>query len=238
MADVFISYDENSAGDIVRQISETLEKDGISCWYAGRDMKKDALRGVTTKAIRDCRVFLLVLNENALKSAYVQSEIALVTQGFGDERKQELVAFRVDSDVSVETRLDAFLEQLRARDDFSSTFGHFRIMDGCPPDELRIANLVFKLALELVLFDAYFLSERMKNRKWTFTVGYNLLHSPLHPHKPLYKLGKPMYKVEAGYKPLHSKLLKPVLSVLAAIIGKVGEGLAGLSETLSGKADN
>ena len=119
MADVFISYDENSAGDIVRQISETLERGGISCWYAGRDMEKGELRGVVTEAIEDCRIFLLLLNENALKSAYVQTEVALVVRGFDDGKARNRIALRTDN-APVDAQLSKFLERLEARDDFPS----------------------------------------------------------------------------------------------------------------------
>ena len=131
MADVFISYDENSAGDIVRQISETLERGGISCWYAGRDMEKGELRGVVTEAIEDCRIFLLLLNENALKSAYVQSEIALVVRGFDDGKARKRIALRTDN-APVDAQLSEFLERLQARDDFPSDIKPFRIVNVFP----------------------------------------------------------------------------------------------------------
>ena len=128
MADVCISYDEKSAESVARQVAETLERSGISCWYVGRDMEKGLLRGAITQAIRDCRVFLLVLSEKAMKSAYVKAEIALAVGGFDDNRKRELVAFRVD-DVGAEGQLNAFLDELRARDDFPSDIAPFRILE-------------------------------------------------------------------------------------------------------------
>lgn len=57
----------------------------------------------------------------------------------------------------------------------------------------------------LVLLRVHFRIKRDKDGKWTF---------------------------EAGFKPLDAQALKPVLSVAAAVIGKAGEGLSELSETL------
>lgn len=131
MADVYISYDEKTAENIVRQISEALEKDGISCWYAGRDMEKDELRGVITEAIENCRAFLLILNKSALQSAYVQSEIALAVQGFGDEKDRKLIAFRTDEcDVSANPRI----------------LSHFQIINGFPLDSDKIFHLLRQMS--------------------------------------------------------------------------------------------
>lgn len=131
MADVCISYDEKSAESVARQIANALEKDGISCWYVGRDMEKGALRGAITEAIEDCRVFLLILSEKAMKSAYVKAEIALAEGGFDDGKERKLIAFRID-DSGAEAQLGEFLDELRARDDFPSDIAPFQIADGCP----------------------------------------------------------------------------------------------------------
>ena len=48
-----------------------------------------------------------------------------------------------------------------------------------------------------------------------------------------YKNGK--WSFRAGYKPLNAKALKPLLPLLAAAVGKAGQGLVELSETLDGK---
>ena len=128
MADVFISYDEDSAESVARQIAETLEADGISCWYVGRDMEKGALRGVITEAIEDCRVFLLILNEKAIKSAYVQTETALAFRRMERNEKVALRLFRVE-DCSLKG--SAIEYYLISQD----------IIDGCPPDAEHIQAL-------------------------------------------------------------------------------------------------
>ena len=62
----------------------------------------------------------------------------------------------------------------------------------------------------LVLLSVHFHIKRDKKGKWTF---------------------------EAGYTPLNAQALKPVLSVVAAVIGEFGEGLVELSEKLGGQDD-
>ena len=62
----------------------------------------------------------------------------------------------------------------------------------------------------MVLLSVHFHIKRDKKGKWTF---------------------------EAGFKPLNAQVLKPVVSVLAAVMGELGEGLVELSETLSGQTE-
>ena len=60
----------------------------------------------------------------------------------------------------------------------------------------------------MVLLSVHFHIRRDKNGKWTF---------------------------EAGFQPLKAEGLKPVCSVLAAVIGKAGEGLTEIAETMGGQ---
>ncbi len=78
MADVFISYHESSAGGLAAQIADTLEASGISCWYAKRDIPTgaDFARAIPPQ-IDACKVFLLILNENAQRSKHIESELGL-----------------------------------------------------------------------------------------------------------------------------------------------------------------
>ena len=72
--DVFISYHTDSAGDQVRKIAAALEGAGISCWYAPRDCGAN-YAGSIVEAIRACRVYLLILNEQSNLSAHILNEI-------------------------------------------------------------------------------------------------------------------------------------------------------------------
>ena len=78
MADVFISYHESSAGGLAAQIADTLEAGGITCWYAKRDIPTggDFARTIPPQ-IDACKVFLLILNENAQRSKHIESELGL-----------------------------------------------------------------------------------------------------------------------------------------------------------------
>lgn len=84
MADVFISYHEKSAGELVRKIADELEQGGISCWYAQRDMIPGQFVNSIMEAIRHCKVFLLILNEEANQSKYVFNELSNAYRRFED----------------------------------------------------------------------------------------------------------------------------------------------------------
>lgn len=101
MCDVFISYSQNNVrvtAEFVQKIVEDFESKGIVCWYAGRDMGKAELPGVITHAIRECRVFILVLDKNACKSAYLKSEIALAYRRLLNYETMSMFTFWIDAD--------------------------------------------------------------------------------------------------------------------------------------------
>lgn len=75
MKEVFISY---STIDMVQAetVRDVLEKNGISCWMAPRDIPGGS--NYTKEipiAIRGCQVFVLILSENAQKSQWVLREL-------------------------------------------------------------------------------------------------------------------------------------------------------------------
>lgn len=129
MADVFISYHEGSAGELVQQIAAALDRVGISCWYANRDIYEGNFVGEITRAIRDCRVFLLILNREALSSRYMQSETMLGFRRVMNREPMTLLAFRAD---------DCDWKESKA-------YG-VQIMDGTPPDEAHIRALVKRVS--------------------------------------------------------------------------------------------
>lgn len=75
MKQIFISYSSKDATQ-ANEIVEALEKKGITCWIAPRDMHvgcnytKDI-----PSAIRDCRFFLLVLSRRSQESKWVNKEL-------------------------------------------------------------------------------------------------------------------------------------------------------------------
>ncbi|MBQ6985912.1 MAG: toll/interleukin-1 receptor domain-containing protein, partial [Oscillibacter sp.] len=78
MADVFISYHEKSTGELAEQIADALDAAGISCWCARRDMPPggDFARDIPSQ-IQNCRLFLLIFNENVYKSRHIESELGI-----------------------------------------------------------------------------------------------------------------------------------------------------------------
>jgi len=75
MCDVFISYksDEYAEASWLRQV---LEKNSISCWIAPESIPGGSNYGrEIPMAIRNCRVFVLVLSNKAQKSIWISKEI-------------------------------------------------------------------------------------------------------------------------------------------------------------------
>ena len=147
MADVFISYHMESAGEVVRQIAEALERDGVSCWYAGRDMEFGAFAGVIVEQIEACKVFLAVLNRDALCSAHVAAEFALAFQRYNEDDKQiRLVPFMID-----QTKFNEINSP--NCDSIGYCAALFSQIDGVPPDEAHIRALAEKIREALAAFD-------------------------------------------------------------------------------------
>ena len=97
VADVFISYHEKSAGELARQIATALEINGISCWYARRDIPPggDFARYIPPQ-IEVCKVFLLILNENAQKSRHIESELGLAFSNLNRGGKITILPIQIE----------------------------------------------------------------------------------------------------------------------------------------------
>lgn len=65
MQEVFISYHEESSGRLARQIVEALERENISCFFAPRDTKSGPWIESLLKALNECRIFLVILDEQS-----------------------------------------------------------------------------------------------------------------------------------------------------------------------------
>lgn len=73
--DAFISY-EHQSKSVADNICAVLESRGIRCWYAPRDVYGDYATSIVD-AIEKCKVFILVLSENASNSPHVLNEVEL-----------------------------------------------------------------------------------------------------------------------------------------------------------------
>ena len=72
---VFISYCSEDIRDAVR-LQKELKKAGITCWVSNDSLLPGAdYAKVIPKAIRACRIFILILSENAQKSEWVPREL-------------------------------------------------------------------------------------------------------------------------------------------------------------------
>ena len=127
MADVFISYHENAnTENIVRRIAEKLEESGISCWYAGRDSLPGFYAKDIGQEIQSCKVFLLILNEEANQSRDVLSEVS-----FAFNHDVTILPFRVD---------DCALD-----DDLLYYLAVFTVANGNPPNAQNIGDLTKRI---------------------------------------------------------------------------------------------
>ncbi len=134
MADVFISYKSKSTLDLVRDtICPAIEAAGFHCWYADRDSPPGVYGGNIKRAIGECRIFLLVLDQCALHAQHIKSETALAFRRLAEGERITLVPFRVDTcDLKDDDDLDYYLVCQQ-------------IVDGCPPDARHIQNLIDRI---------------------------------------------------------------------------------------------
>ncbi len=93
-ADVFVCYSSNDI-EIVKNTIDYIERDGINCWYADRNMPKNHPTDFDYKkriesAISNCKVFLVIASKNSMYSSDVQWEIDCAIEN-GCNKKVEYV---------------------------------------------------------------------------------------------------------------------------------------------------
>ena len=91
MADVFISYSSVNK-DAANAICHVLEENGVRCWIAPRDILQGFDYGdVIEKAIRSCKLFVLVYSKTAAVSPWVKGEVNIAfTEG------KTILPYRID----------------------------------------------------------------------------------------------------------------------------------------------
>ena len=91
-SDVFISYASQDAA-VAAALVEALERRGIACWIAPRDVKAGALYADSiVRAISGAKAFVLVLSESAIASSHVGKEVERASS-----KKRPIIALRVDA---------------------------------------------------------------------------------------------------------------------------------------------
>jgi hypothetical protein len=91
MPDAFISYASHDA-DVATALVEALERAGVACWIAPRDVRAGALYAdAIVRAISGSRAFVLVLSESSIDSSHVSKEIERASS-----KKRPIIALRID----------------------------------------------------------------------------------------------------------------------------------------------
>jgi adenylate cyclase len=89
---VFISYASSDAA-VAGALVESLERHGIACWIAPRDVKPGALYAdAIVRAISGARALVLVLSASAIGSSHVGKEVERASS-----KKRSIIALRIDN---------------------------------------------------------------------------------------------------------------------------------------------
>jgi TolB-like protein len=89
---VFISYSSQDAA-VAAALVEALERHGLACWIAPRDVKAGALYAdAIVRAISSAKAFVLVLSESAIASSHVGKEVERASS-----KKRPIIALRIDA---------------------------------------------------------------------------------------------------------------------------------------------
>lgn len=94
---VFISYHHDSSAQLVEHIVQALEREGIECWYAPRDVTSK-YAGDIVRAIDECKIFLLIMNRYSTCSEHVLNEIDCAFNRFHHKEDIRLLPFRTDKE--------------------------------------------------------------------------------------------------------------------------------------------
>jgi TolB-like protein/Flp pilus assembly protein TadD len=88
---VFISYASQDVA-IADAIVEALERHGLKCWIAPRDVKAGALYAeAIVRAISGAKALVVVLSENSIVSPHVGKEVERASS-----KRRPIIAFRID----------------------------------------------------------------------------------------------------------------------------------------------
>jgi len=91
-ARVFVSYASPDAA-VASALVESLERHGIACWIAPRDVKAGALYAdAIVRAISGAKALVLLLSESAIGSSHVGKEVERASS-----KKRPIIALRIDN---------------------------------------------------------------------------------------------------------------------------------------------
>jgi hypothetical protein len=103
--DVFVSYASQDAA-IANAVVLTLERGGLTCWIAPRDVTPGALYadGII-RAISEAKVLLLVLSASSIASPHVGKEVERASS-----KRRPIITLRTDA-ATLTTALEYFLSE-------------------------------------------------------------------------------------------------------------------------------
>ncbi len=91
-SEVFVSYASQDTA-VANAIVEALERNGLRCWIAPRDVRAGAqYADAIVRAISGAKVLVLVLSANAIASSHVGKEIERASS-----KKRPIIALRIDA---------------------------------------------------------------------------------------------------------------------------------------------
>jgi TolB-like protein len=102
---VFVSYASGDAA-VASALVEALERHGVACWIAPRDVKAGALYAeAIVRAISDAKALVLVLSANSVASAHVGKEVERASS-----KRRPVIALRID-EAPLSPALEYFLSE-------------------------------------------------------------------------------------------------------------------------------
>jgi TolB-like protein len=102
-AKVFVSYASRDVA-VADAVVAALERHGVACWIAPRDVKGGALYAdAIVRSISDAKALVLVLSENSIASAHVSKEVERASS-----KRRPVIALRID-DAPLSPALEYFL---------------------------------------------------------------------------------------------------------------------------------
>ena len=107
MTDIFISYSKNDK-DLVFSICNYLEKNGITCWIAPRNIPPGSeYAAEIIKGIENCKLFLLMYSDTSNASQHVLREV-----GRAVHRNAPIIAYRITKATPTKS-MEYFLETIQ-----------------------------------------------------------------------------------------------------------------------------
>jgi TPR repeat protein len=114
--DIMISYSSEDAA-IANQLVNTLEERGYSCWIAPRNVNAgEEWMGEIMRAIRECKVFLLILTQNANISRQVIRELTNA-----DNHQKPIICFQPER-LTLSDSISFFLSSIHRFEAFNLAF--------------------------------------------------------------------------------------------------------------------